>query len=75
MSSFFYHSAQTLLNQYADRFPLLKITQQLDWQAIEHTLTDKKSGLSARQWRSSRLSTVADVSCDIVGTIAQSFRP
>lgn len=42
MSSFFYHSAQTLLNQYADRFPLLKITQLLDWQAIEHTLASKK---------------------------------
>lgn len=42
MSSFFYQSAQTLLNQYTDRFPLLKITQLLDWQAIEHTLASKK---------------------------------
>ena len=33
MPSFFYHTAQTLLNQYTDRFPLLKITQLLDWQA------------------------------------------
>ncbi|XXQ67752.1 transposase [Neisseriaceae bacterium B1] len=42
MSSFFYQSAQTLLNQYADRFPLLKITQLLDWQAIEQTLASHK---------------------------------
>lgn len=42
MSSFFYQSAQTLLNQYADRFPLLKITQLLNWQAIEHILANKK---------------------------------
>ncbi|ULJ59844.1 hypothetical protein [Wielerella bovis] len=42
MSSFFYQSAQTLLNQYADRFPLLKITQLLDWQAIESALASKK---------------------------------
>ena len=42
MSSFFYHTAQTLLNQYTDRFPLLKITQLLDWQAIEQTLANHK---------------------------------
>lgn len=42
MSSFFYQSAQTLLNQYADRFPLLKITLLLDWQAIEQTLINHK---------------------------------
>ncbi|XXQ68145.1 transposase [Neisseriaceae bacterium B1] len=42
MSSFFYQSAQTLLNQYADRFPLPKITQLLDWQVIEQTLASHK---------------------------------
>ncbi|EJZ50159.1 hypothetical protein HMPREF9021_02589, partial [Simonsiella muelleri ATCC 29453] len=29
-------------NQYTDRFPLLKITQLLDWQAIEQTLANHK---------------------------------
>ncbi len=42
MSGFFYQSAQTLLNQYVDRFPLLKITLLLDWQAIEQTLANHK---------------------------------
>ena len=35
MTSFFYQTAQSLINQYPDRFPLLKITHLLDWQAIE----------------------------------------
>lgn len=42
MSSFFYHSAQALISKYQDRFPLLKITQLLDWSAIEHTINCKK---------------------------------
>ena len=42
MSSFFYHSAQTLISKYQDRFPLLKITQILDWQSIESLLNKRK---------------------------------
>ena len=42
MSSFFYHCAQTLISKYQDRFPLLKITQILDWQSIESLLNKRK---------------------------------
>ena len=42
MTSFFYQTAQSLINQYPDRFPLLKITHLLDWQAIEAKLQSKK---------------------------------
>ena len=43
MTSFFYQTAQSLINQYPDRFPLLKITHLLDWQAIEAKLQNKKN--------------------------------
>ena len=43
MTSFFYQTAQSLINQYPDRFPLLKITHLLDWQAIEAKLQSKKN--------------------------------
>ena len=43
MTSFFYQTAQSLINQYSDRFPLLKITRLLDWQAIEAKLQSKKN--------------------------------
>ena len=42
MTSFFYQTAQSLINQYPDRFPLLKITHLLDWQTIEAKLQSKK---------------------------------
>ena len=38
MTSFFYQTAQSLINQYPDRFPLLKITHLLGWQTIEAKL-------------------------------------
>ena len=45
MTSFFYQTAQSFINlyQYHDRFPLLKITHLLDWQAIEAKLQNKKN--------------------------------
>ena len=43
MNSFFYQTAQSLISQYPDRFPLLKISYLLDWQAIEQTLNNKKT--------------------------------
>ena len=43
MTSFFYQTAQSLINQYPDRFPLLKITHLLDWQTIEAKLQSKKN--------------------------------
>ena len=44
MTSFFYQTAQSLINQYPDRFPLLKITHLLDWKTIEAKLQSKKIG-------------------------------
>ena len=38
MTSFFHQTAQSLINQYPDRFPLLKITHLLGWQTIEAKL-------------------------------------
>ena len=71
MSSFFYHTAQTLLNQYTDRFPLLKITQLLDWQAIEQTLANHKVNYVRKQRRSSCLSVTTDVPRHFARTMAQ----
>lgn len=43
MSSFFQQTAQSLLNQYPDDFPLFKINYILDWQAIEQMLLSKRN--------------------------------
>ena len=72
MTSFFYQTAQSLINQYPDRFPLLKITHLLDWQAIEVKLQKKSPPL--RQQRQTRLCPTAHVPRHITRTMAQPIR-
>ena len=43
MSSFFYQQAQIMMAKHIDSYPLLKLSQVLDWQPIEQLLHQQKA--------------------------------
>lgn len=43
MSSFFYQQAQVMIAKHIDSYPLLKLSQVLDWQPIEQLLHQQKT--------------------------------